>query len=461
MYTGVKALIIDDEEDMLENCSRIIRRMGITCLTLGDGRDADLVIERERPYVILTDFAMPGRNGLDVLKLARGIDPDVVVILISGYATIPSVVEAMKEGAFDYLPKPFSADQLTVAVERAVRHRSLTEENRQLRTRLAQSQGFEGMLGASYPMRQVFDTIRKVAPGDANVLIYGESGSGKELVARSLHANSRRKDSPFVPVDCASLPENLLESELFGHEKGTFTGADATRPGLLEFASGGTFFLDEIGEMGINLQAKLLRVLQERQFRRVGGRKMIDVDIRVVAATNRDLEAAIRKGAFREDLYYRLNVINISLPPLRERVGDVPILADHFLGEYGKTAPTNPAGITPEAMKLLEAHSWPGNVRELQNVISRAVTLNTDETIGPEDLPDGLRRMDASPQPRLKGGMSFKDAKRRWLTAFEKEYLAELLKRHEGNISRAAVEAGIDRKTIHRLLNKHKLASGG
>ena len=455
----IKVLVIDDEEEMLVNCGRIIGRLGYECLKLKDSNEAAAVIAREAPYVILTDFAMPGRNGLDILRLAKEIEPETVVILISGYATIPSVVEAMKEGAFDYLAKPFSAEQLRVALERAVRNRKLSEENRYLRSQLAQTLGFDNMIGTSMPMREVFETVRKVSATDANVLIYGESGTGKELVARSIHANSDRKDNPFVPVDCASLPENLLESELFGHEKGTFTGADATRPGLLEFANSGTFFLDEIGEMGINLQAKLLRVLQERQFRRVGGRKMIDIDIRVIAATHRDLEEGIRKGTFREDLYYRLNVINLTLPPLRERVGDVPLLAEHFLQEYSKSRTNGPLSISPEAMRLLEQYNWPGNVRELQNVVSRATALSTGSSVGPDDLPEHLQTATKGAPALMRGGLSFKDAKKRWLVSFEKQYLADLLKKHDYNISKAAREAGIDRKTIHRLINKHKLST--
>ncbi|MGC2424128.1 MAG: sigma-54 dependent transcriptional regulator [Nitrospirota bacterium] len=453
---GVKVLVIDDEADMLESCTRIIRRLGYECITIQDSSGAAEVIGRQMPSIVLTDFAMPGLNGLDILRLCQEINPDGIVILISGYATIPNVVEAMKEGAFDYLAKPFSADQLKVALERAVRHRCLTEENRYLRTQLAQIHGLDNMLGSSLAMRKVFDTIRKVSITETNILVYGESGTGKELVARSIHANSNRKDKPFVPVDCASLPENLLESELFGYEKGTFTGADSTRPGLLEFANGGTFFLDEIGEMGINLQAKLLRVLQERQFRRVGGRKMIDVDIRLIAATNRDLEEGVRKGTFREDLYYRLNVISIKLPPLRERVGDVPMLADHFLREFTNSSSGGPTGIAPEAMKLLEEYGWPGNVRELQNVLSRAVTLCTGEIITPEDLPEHIRNSAKRQAPAIEG-LSFKESKKLWLVDFEKEYLSDLLTRNGNNISRAAKEAGIDRKTIHRLLNKYKL----
>ena len=453
---GVKVLVIDDEADMLESCTRIIRRLGYECITIQDSSGAAEVIGRQMPSIVLTDFAMPGLNGLDILRLCQEINPDGMVILISGYATIPNVVEAMKEGAFDYLAKPFSADQLKVALERAVRHRCLAEENRYLRTQLAQVHGLDNMLGSSLAMRKVFDTIRKVSITDTNILVYGESGTGKELVARSIHVNSNRKDKPFVPVDCASLPENLLESELFGYEKGTFTGADSTRPGLLEFANGGTFFLDEIGEMGMNLQAKLLRVLQERQFRRVGGRKMIDVDIRLIAATNRDLEEGVKNGTFREDLYYRLNVISIKLPPLRDRVGDVPMLADHFLREFTNSSQGGPAGIAPEAMKLLEEYGWPGNVRELQNVLSRAVTLCTGEIIVPEDLPEHIRNSAKRQAPAIEG-LSFKESKKLWLVDFEKEYLADLLTRNGNNISRAAKEAGIDRKTIHRLLNKYKL----
>ena len=455
----IKVIVIDDEPDMLENCSRIIRRLGYDCLTLQDSSDAASVIGREMPYIILTDFAMPVRNGLDILRLAKEISPETIVILISGYATIPSVVEGMKEGAFDYIAKPFSAEQLKVALERAVAHRSLAEENRFLRSQLAQGHGFDSMIGASLPMRQVFDTIRKVSATEANILIYGESGTGKELVARSIHLNSNRRDRTFVPVDCASLPENLLESELFGHEKGTFTGADATRPGLLEFANGGTFFLDEIGEMGINLQSKLLRVLQERQFRRVGGRRMIDIDIRVISATNRDLMEGIRKGAFREDLYYRLNVISIPLPPLRERTGDVPLLADHFLREQSKGSVKKPVEIMPEAMRLLEGYNWPGNVRELQNVVSRALALSSGDGISVDELPEHLRDSGKASAAVINKGLSFKDAKNNWLVEFEKEYLRELLARNGNNISRAAKEAGIDRKTIHRLLNKHRLTS--
>jgi transcriptional regulator with GAF, ATPase, and Fis domain len=309
-------------------------------------------------------------------------------------------------------------------------------------------------------MAQVFETVRKVAKSDANILILGETGTGKELVAKSLHVNSRRSANAFIPVDCASLPENLLESELFGHEKGAFTGAQTSRPGLFEFANGGTSFLDEVGDVSLNLQAKLLRVLQERQVRRVGSNRMIDVDVRVISATNRDLGQLVAKGEFREDLYYRLNVISIALPPLRERKGDIPLLVQHYIAKYAASGGKEIGGIAPEAMQLLEEYRWPGNVRELQNVIERAVVLAERELLRPEDLPEHIRirsEAAASAPPIPVNELPLKRAKEEWASSFERDYLIQLLKRHEGNISQAAKTAGVDRKTIHRLMKKHAI----
>lgn len=314
-----RVLVIDDELDMLESCARLLSHLGYLVVTEADSTKAPTMFERERPDLVLTDLRMPGLDGLGVLRAIRAIDPSATVILITAFATIETAVEAVKEGAFDYLPKPFSGDQLRVCIERALEQRRLREENRRLLEQLTETYRFDKIIGRSLPMLQVFETIKKVAKSEANILIVGETGTGKELIARSLHVNSRRTSKPFIPVDCASLPENLLESELFGHEKGAFTGAQATRPGLFEFASGGTIFLDEVGDIGMNLQAKLLRVLQEREVRRVGSNRTIEVDVRVISATNRDLAQAVAKGEFREDLYYRLNVISIPLPPLRDR----------------------------------------------------------------------------------------------------------------------------------------------
>jgi DNA-binding NtrC family response regulator len=368
----------------------------------------------------------------------------------------------MREGAFDYLPKTFSMDQLQVAVDRAFRHRQLVLENRALRGQLQETLGFENIIGRSPAMTRVFELVRKAARSEANILILGESGTGKELIARAIHANSPRAAQPFVPVDCASLPENLLESELFGHEKGAFTGAVRSKPGLIETAHRGTLFLDEIGELTLPLQSKLLRVIQERQIRRVGGTAQIDVDVRIVSATNRNLRESVAKGEFREELYYRVNVIAIALPPLRERAGDIPLLVHAFLKRYGRGRVTR---IADDALAALEAYPWPGNVRELQNVVERACALADEDTIRRRDLPDYVLHAEplksAATAVRLPetgaAGLTLQEARERWMRTLESAYLRELLERHGGNISAAAKAAGIDRKTFHRLVSKYQI----
>jgi DNA-binding NtrC family response regulator len=458
MQQSGKILVIDDEIDMLDSCARLLARLGYQVATEVDSTRGPARFEEERPDLVLTDLRMPGLDGLGVLRAIRGIDPSAMVVLITAFATIETAVEAVKEGAFDYLPKPFSADQLKLCVERALEQRRLREENRRLLEQLTETYRFDNIIGKSLPMLQVFETIKKVAKSEANILIVGETGTGKELIAKSLHVNSRRGASPFIPVDCASLPENLLESELFGHEKGAFTGAQTSRPGLFEYANGGTVFLDEVGDISLNLQAKLLRVLQERQVRRVGSNRIIDVDVRVISATNRDLGQAVARGEFREDLYYRLNVISIPLPPLRERKGDIPLIVRHYIAKYAATSGKEITGITPEAMRLLEEYRWPGNVRELQNVIERAVVLAEHELLRPEDLPEHIRIRAEAVSPAASAPaneLPLKRAKEEWAAAFERDYVLQLLKRHDGNISQAAKSAGVDRKTIHRLMKKH------
>jgi DNA-binding NtrC family response regulator len=452
-----RILVIDDEEDMLVNCSRMLARFGYEPLTAADGAAGLEALQRERPAVILTDLRMPGMDGMEVVRAAKAADPNVIVIMITAFATLESAVEAIKEGAYDYVTKPFTAEQLRIVIDRALTQRRLQEENQRLRHQLQQTYRFENIIGRSLAMTEVYEVIKKVASSEANILVLGESGTGKELIARCLHANSRRGEKAFIPVDLASLPENLLESELFGHEKGAFTGAHATRPGLFEYAQGGTVFLDEIAELSPNLQGKLLRVLQERQVRRVGGNRIIEVDVRVISATNRDVQAAVAKGTFREDLYYRLNVISIPLPPLRERKGDVPLIAYHYLQRYAAASGKEIRGIVPEALALLEAYHWPGNVRELQNVIERAVVLTEADQLRLQDLPEHLRARPAPEAPPLKD-LPLKAAKAEWARSFERTYLTDLLKRHGGNISQAAKAAGVDRKTIHRLLKRHSLA---
>ncbi len=454
-----RILVVDDEEDMLENCSRILDRLGYEPLLESDGGKGVVRFEQEHPVVTLTDLRMPGMDGLEVLRTIRQIDPDALVILFTAFATVETAVEAVKEGAFDYIPKPFSADQLQLVIERALTQRRLLEENRRLREQLTETYRFENIVGRSRPMAQVFDLIKKVAASEANILVVGESGTGKELIARCIHANSHRAARAFVPVDCASLPEHLLESELFGHEKGAFTGAIATRRGLFEEANGGTSFLDEVGDIPLPLQAKLLRVLQERQVRRVGGNRFIDVDVRVISATHQNLAEMVQEGKFREDLYYRLNVISLPLPPLRDRPGDIPILAYHFLRKYAAQSGKEIKGISPETLELLEAYPWAGNVRELQNVMERAVVLAEAEMINPVELPASLRLPQKAPAALVADHLSLKKAKRQWLEAFEREYLVALLKKHQGNISQAAKTAGVDRKTIHRLIKRYRIAS--
>jgi DNA-binding NtrC family response regulator len=451
-----RVLIVDDEPDVVSTWSRILERGGYVCSSTTESERAVKLLESERPDVILTDLRMPGIDGMAVLARALEIDPDAVVIMITGHGSVEAAVEAMRSGAFDFLLKPLPSNEaLRLAVDRAIGRRRLLEENRRLREPLAPRVGFDKIVGKSSQMLAVFDLVQKAARSEANILIQGESGTGKELIARAIHANSPRAAEVFVPVDCASLPDTLLESELFGHERGSFTGADRTKPGMIEVADKGTLFLDEIGELPLSLQSKLLRALQERQIRRVGGTKFLSVDVRLVSATNREASQLVQKGQFREDLFYRINVITIVLPPLRERQGDVAVLAHHFLRQYGRNREHALEGIEPEALALLEAYSWPGNVRELQNVIERACALADGPLVRPRDLPDHVRGR-GRPAPAVPGkDLPLREAREAWLRTFAQEYLGDLLHRHGGNISQAAKTAGIDRKTLHRLLAKH------
>ncbi len=461
-----RVLVVDDEADMVENTVRILTRAGHQCHGTTDPVEALGLIESERPDLLLTDLKMPTMDGIELMRRAHDADPALPVIVITAFATIASAVIAVKEGAFDYLPKPFSLDQLCVAVDRALRQRELEQENRRLREQLQGVLGLDNLIGASPVMTRVFELVRKAARSDANILVLGDSGTGKELVARAIHANSPRAARAFVPVDCASLPENLLESELFGHEKGAFTGAIRSKPGLLEVAHEGTLFLDEIAELPVGLQSKLLRALQERQLRRVGGTTQIGVDVRLVAATNRNLRDAVARGQFREDLYYRVNVIAIELPPLRQRAGDIRLLAHAFLKKYGQG---RIAAFDDDVLRILESYAWPGNVRELQNVVERACALAEGDVVKRRDLPDYVldaRPAEAAPVAPLPAAtpdapagetVPLQQARERWLNTLESAYLRDLLDRHDGNISAAAKTAGVDRKTFHRLVTKYRL----
>ncbi|MBA4070324.1 MAG: hypothetical protein C0497_00565 [Gemmatimonas sp.] len=450
-----RILVIDDEPAMLENCARLLVREGYACTTLAEPARFREVAAALEPDVIITDLRMPGVDGMTILAAGTADEPARPVIVMTAFATVASAVAAVREGAFDYLTKPFTADQLIVAVERAVRYRGLSVENRSLRQQVARTVGGDGIIGSSPVLTRLLDQAMQVAPTDANVLITGESGTGKELVARLIHAHSRRGDHPFITVDCAAMPEGLLESELFGHERGAFTGAVQRYEGLLAKANGGTVFLDEIGELSTTLQAKLLRVLEQRQMRRVGDSRLIDLDLRVVTATNRDLEAAVAAGRFRQDLFYRLKVVHFVLPPLRARQGDVPLLMNAFLGEFAAALRRRPPEVMPEAWAILERHSWPGNVRELRNTAQQLVVLDSDGRITREDLGDAFtrdletQRPEPAPLP-----LTYAQAQLQALRAFRSTYVKRLLELHGGNVTRAATSAGVSRRTLHRWLSE-------
>lgn len=423
------------------------------------------MLDSDGPDVLVTDLKMPGLDGMDVLKQSRESDPLRPVIIFTAFASIESAIAAIRQGAFDYLPKPFSNEQLKVTVERALQQRRLAIENLHLREQIKGTYGFENIIGRSHTLQQTLDLVRKAAKSEANVLIVGESGTGKELITRAIHANSRRSSEALVPFDCASLPENLLESELFGYEHGAFTGATKSKSGLIEVAHRGTLFLDEIGELLPELQAKLLRVVQERQFRRIGGTRQIDVDVRLVCATNRDLEELVAQHQFREDLYYRLNVICVRLPPLRDRRGDIPLLANFFLNRHREqNRKPQLRGFAPDVLARLESHNWPGNIRELQNVIERACALADGETITVNDLPEQFSTgssLSADLRAVSLSTLAYREAKERWLAEFESAYAEDLLRKYGGNLSRAARAAQIDRKTFRKLLGKDTLHALG
>ena len=449
-------LVVDDEPEMLVNCERLLAREGYACTTLNVPTEFLKVLRDCRPDVVLCDLRMPAVDGMQLLDASRSEDPEIPFILITAYATVSSAVQAIQEGAFDYLTKPFTAQQLSVAVKRAIRQRRLSEENRELRYQVAREQGFGEIIGQSAPIRRVIERIRKVATSEANVLISGESGTGKELVARCIHTASHRRTRPFVAVDCAAIPETLLESTLFGHEKGAFTGAVARQHGLLEQANGGTLFFDEITELDISLQSKLLRALQEREVRRVGATSLIELDVRVVAATNLDPAEAVASGRLREDLYYRLNVIPVHVPPLRERGGDVVLLFERFLRDFAATYEKSVPEMSRAAWDRIETYSWPGNVRELKNSTEQLVLLYDDVLVTVGDLPHPLgppRQPSEVGSPPL-NELPYRLAREQALRTFEARYLDDILEHHGGNVTRAAHAAGVSRRTLHRWLER-------
>ena len=390
-------LVIDDERSMREFLSIMLEREGYSVVTKDNGNDALEFINKNKYDLIITDIKMPKISGIEILRESMTLHPNTPVIMITAFASTEVAVEAMKLGAYDYITKPFNVDEIKIIIKNALEKKSLFDENISLREELKGRYQFSNIVGKSDKIQKVFELIIKVANSKSTVLITGESGTGKELVARAIHHNSDRKDKPFVSISCGAIPETLLESELFGHQKGAFTGADFDKKGLFEIADGGTFFLDEVSEAPPSIQAKLLRVLQEKEFKRVGGVKDIKVDVRVIAATNKNLHKLIIDGKFREDLYYRLNVIPIELPSLRERKEDIPLLVSHFINKYNSINKKGIKGIRPETMEKLERYVWRGNIRELENVIERAVTLEIADNIYPESLPDEIRNYEIEP----------------------------------------------------------------
>ena len=441
-------LVVDDEKNTREGLARALRG-DYEVAEAENGLRALEWLETQAADVVLSDLRMPGLDGMALLARLLARDPRPVVILLTAYGNIETAVEAMRRGAYDFLAKPVNLDRLELLLKRALGERRLDAENQRLKAQLDAKFGFENIIGASPAMQEVFQTIRQVAPTRATVLIQGESGTGKELVARALHQCSPRAQGPFVPVHCAALAPTLLESELFGHEKGAFTGAVERRRGRFELADGGTLFLDEVGEIDPALQVKILRVLEERKFERVGGTETVEVDVRLVAATNRDLKKRVEEGVFREDLFYRLYVVSLTLPPLRARDGDIVLLAQHYLkalaAENGKAL----KGLTPEAMDALTAYAWPGNVRELRNVIERMVVLSHGDRLGVRDLPANLRAAAGHGGAGARPGTALRDA--------ERQLIEEALRRHKGHRTRAARDLGISRRTLHRKLNEFGL----
>jgi two-component system response regulator HydG len=448
-------LVVDDDPGNLDSVLRILQREGLRVLAAPSGEKALEHLRNDEVRVVVTDLMMPGMSGVALLRAAKAIAPHVEVVLMTAYGTVETAVEAMKEGADDFLTKPLKRHHLVRTVKKALEKYRLLEENRRLREKVAQLSKAGGLVGSSPAFRAAMETVRQAAASNATILLLGESGTGKELVARAIHELSPRASAPFVPIDCASIPESLLESELFGHEAGAFTGATRRKEGRFERADKGTLFLDEVGEMSPAVQVKLLRAIQEGEFVRVGGTQPVRVDVRIVAATNRDLQQEVREGRFREDLYYRLHVVQIRLPPLRERHGDVPLLASHFLRRFAEENRREIEGFSPEALRALEAYTWPGNVRELENAIERAVVLGRGPRVELEDLPETVREAvraeGAAPPDRailIPFGMPMEE--------IERKVIEETLRHTGGDKSLAAQILGVSTRTIYRKIDRSK-----
>ena len=462
---SARILVVDDEEIVIRSCVRILASHGYEVDSAAEGREALRKVEEGGYDLVILDIMMPKMDGLEVLQRIKEAHPDIDVIMVTGLSQIETAVRAMKLGAFDYLSKPFDPDELQLVVSRALERRQLLAENSQLKSQLSAKYSFENIVGASPAMQKVYALIAKCAPTSSTVLITGESGTGKELIARAIHFNSLRKDKPFVAVDCNALSETILESELFGHIKGAFTGASADKKGMFEIANGGTLFLDEISNLSLSTQAKLLRVVQEREFRAVGDTRTQSTNIRLITATNKDLQEMVQAGTFREDLFYRINIFPIRLPPLRERREDIPALAFHFLRQFAKELDKEVGELSEGALAALTNHAWPGNVRELENAIHRAVILTGDKVVRQAHLTNIVAAnasdevdvpMTGDELKRLK-----KLAREKSVESVEKLFILEALKRNDWNVTNSAAETGMLRANFQALMKKYEIRVRG
>ena len=449
-------LIVDDEKNTREGLGKALKR-DYDIFLAESAKAAAKILSENQVDIMLSDVKMPGEDGLTLLKAVKKRYPKVICILLTAYGNVETAVEAMKLGADDFLTKPVNLDHLDILLERSIHQRNLKSENEELRKQLNSKFGLENIIGNSPAMEKVFDIITQAAPTQATVLIQGDSGTGKELVAAAIHKLSTRNNGPFVPVHCAALSSSLLESELFGHEKGAFTGAVSQHKGRFEMANGGTLFLDEISEIDHTVQVKLLRVLEERKFERVGGHETVDVDIRIIAATNRNLKKYVDEGKFREDLYYRLDVVNIKLPSLKERESDIVMLSSHFITEFATRNNKNVVGITPEAIDILQSYNWPGNVRELRNTIEKMVVLSKTETLNVNDIPANIKEYFSTTQhSALPTNKTETFSSTESLAETEKRKIVATIKAAKGNLSDAANTLGISRRTLYRKLHNWK-----